>query len=174
MGEISGLAPPEPLADHHEIGNFRSGETTLDDWLKRRARANQASGASRTYVLCRDKRVIGYYALASGVVMVEGAPGRFRRNMPNPIPVAVLARLAVDSDWHGQGLGRALFRDAAGRVVNAADAIGIRGIVVHAISEEAKNFYLALGFDTSPSEPMTLMVTLSDVRAALLPKLKSP
>lgn len=87
--------------------------------------------------------------------------------MPNPIPVAVLARLAVDRDWQGRGMGRALFRDAARRVVHAAETIGIRGIVVHAISAPAKNFYLALGFDASPSEPMTLMVTLSDVRAAL-------
>jgi predicted N-acetyltransferase YhbS len=125
------------------------------------------SGASRTYVVCEGKRVIGYYALASGVVTMGSAPGRFRRNMPNPIPVAVLARLAVAHDWQGRGIGRALFRDAARRVAHAADAIGIRGIVVHAISEEAKKFYLALGFDASPSEPMTLMVTLSDVRAAL-------
>ena len=125
------------------------------------------SGASRTYVVCEEKRVSGYYALASGVITVESAPGRFTRNMPNPIPVAVLARLAVDRDWHGRGIGRALFRDAARRVSHAADAIGIRGIVVHAISEEAKNFYLALGFDASPREPMTLMVTLSDVRSAL-------
>jgi GNAT superfamily N-acetyltransferase len=167
MGEVSGLLPPEPLADHHDLGDFRSGEASLDDWLKRRARANQASGASRTYVVCEEKRVIGYYALASGVVTMGSAPGRFRRNMPNPIPVAVLARLAVAHDWQGRGIGRALFRDAARRVAHAADAIGIRGIVVHAISEEAKKFYLALGFDASPSEPMTLMVTLSDVRAAL-------
>jgi len=125
------------------------------------------SGASRTYVVCEEKRVVGYYALASGVVTVVSAPGRFRRNMPNPIPVAVLARLAVDRDWQGRGMGRALFRDAARRVVHAAETIGIRGIVVHAISAPAKNFYLALGFDASPSEPMTLMVTLSDVRAAL-------
>jgi GNAT superfamily N-acetyltransferase len=170
MGEVSGLAPPEPLADHHGLEDFRSGEVSLDDWLKRRARANQVSGASRTYVVCEDQRVIGYYALASGAVAVEGAPGRFRRNMPNPIPVAVLGRLAVDHDWQGRGIGRALFRDAARRVANAADAIGIRGIVVQAISEEAKKFYLALGFDPSPREPMTLMVTLTDVRAALSQK----
>lgn len=167
MGEVSRLTPPETLASHHEFEAFRSGEVSLDDWLKRRARANQASGASRTYVVCDVSRVIGYYALASGTIAVESAPGRFRRNMPNPIPVAVLARLAVDLDWQGRGIGRALFRDAAGRVAQAADAIGIRGIVVHAISEEAKSFYLALGFDLSPSEPMTLMVTLADIRAAL-------
>jgi GNAT superfamily N-acetyltransferase len=167
MGEVSRLLPPEPLADHHECVEFCCGEASLDDWLKRRARANQVSGASRTYVVCEDKRVIGYYALASGVVTVENAPGRFRRNMPNPIPVAVLARLAVDRNWQGQGIGRALFRDAARRVAHAADAIGIRGIVVHALSDEARNFYLALGFDPSPHQPMTLMVTLTDVKAAI-------
>jgi GNAT superfamily N-acetyltransferase len=160
-------SPPEPLADHHEIQEFNSGESSLDDWLRRRARANQAGGASRTYVICEEKRVIGYYALASGAVMAESATGRLRRNMPDPIPVAVLARLAVDHGWQGRGFGRALFRDAARRVANAADAIGIRGIVVHAISAEAKKFYLALGFDPSPREPMMLMVTLADVRAAL-------
>ena len=99
--------------------------------------------------------------------MLESAPGKFRRNMPDPIPVVILARLALDLAWQGRGLGCALFRDAAHRVVHAADAIGIRGIVVHAISEDAKKFYLALGFDPSPHGPMTLMITLSDVRAAL-------
>jgi GNAT superfamily N-acetyltransferase len=167
MGEVSRLTAPELLAGHHELEEFCCGEASLDDWLRRRARANQVSGASRTYVVSDGNRVVGYYALASGVIAVESAPGRFRRNMPNPIPVAVLARLAVDLDWHGQGIGRALFRDAASRVVQAADAIGIRGIVVHALSEQAKSFYLALGFDPSPSEPMTLMVTLADIRAVL-------
>lgn len=161
------LLPPEPLADHHEIGDFSSGEASLDGWLRRRAKANQVSGASRTYVVCEEKRVIGYYALASGAITVESAPGRFKRNMPNPIPVAVLARLAVDRLWQGRGIGRALFRDAARRIAHAAETIGIRGIVVHAISEDARKFYLALGFDPSPGEPMTLMVTVSDVRSEL-------
>jgi GNAT superfamily N-acetyltransferase len=167
MGEVSSLQPPRPLADDHDVAAFQSGEFPLDDWLKRRARGNQASGASRTFVLCQDVRVIAYYALASGAIAVEAAPGRFRRNMPSPILVAVLARLAVDKEWQGRGIGRALFRDAAHRVAQAADSIGIRGIVVHAISEQAKSFYLALGFDPSPLEPMTLMVTLADIRATL-------
>jgi GNAT superfamily N-acetyltransferase len=87
--------------------------------------------------------------------------------MPDPIPVVVLARLAVDKNYQGRGLGRALFRDAAQRVANAADTIGIRGIVVHAISKEARKFYLALGFDSYPAEAMTLVVTLRDLRATL-------
>jgi GNAT superfamily N-acetyltransferase len=119
-------------------------------------------------VICEGQaRVIGYYALASGVVTVASAPGRFKRNMPDPIPVAVLARLAIDLGWQGKGLGRALFRDAAQRVAQAAEVIGIRGIVVHAISEDARRFYMALGFEPSRHEPMTLMVTLADVRKVL-------
>jgi predicted N-acetyltransferase YhbS len=161
------LTPPEPLTEAHHIADFNCGAASLDDWLKRRARSNQASGASRTFVLCEGEKVIAYYALASGAITMGEAPGRFRRNMPDPIPVVILARLAVDRAHQGKKLGCALFRDAAMRVAQAADAIGIRGIVVHAISEEAKAFYLALGFDPSPLDPMTLMVTLDDVREAL-------
>jgi GNAT superfamily N-acetyltransferase len=158
------LSAPEPLAAHHQLDAFDSGAPALDDWLKRRARANQASGASRTFVLCDGDKVAGYYALASGGIDSSGATGRFRRNMPEPIPVAVLARMAVDRAYQKKGIGRALFRDAALRVLQAADAIGIRGMVVHALTDEAKAFYLALGFDVSPLDPMTLMVTLADIR----------
>ena len=161
------LSAPEPISTNHQIGDFTSGVVSLDARLKRRALANQASGAARTFVVCEAHKIISYYALASGSVTVAGAPGRFRRNMPDPIPVVVLARLAVDRAYHGRGLGRALVRDAARRVVHAADAIGIRGIVVHAISDDAKAFYLALGFDPSPIEPMTLMITLADIRESL-------
>jgi GNAT superfamily N-acetyltransferase len=161
------LSSPEPLSGDHQTDSFDSGESVLDDWLRRRARANQVSGASRTYVVCEVKVVVACYALASGAIAQAVVPGRFRRNMPDPIPVAVLARLAVDRNHQGRGLGRALFRDAARRVAHAADVIGIRGIVVHAISEEARKFYIALGFDPCPAEAMTLVVTLQDVRATL-------
>ena len=161
------LSAPEPLSTQHQIGDFNSGVASLDEWVKRRALANQASGATRTFVVCEANKVVGYYALAFGAVNVAAAPGRFRRNMPDPIPVVVLARLAVDPAHQNRELGRALVRDGARRVVNAADAIGIRGILVHAISEEAKAFYLALGFDPSPIDPMTLMITLSDVRKSI-------
>jgi GNAT superfamily N-acetyltransferase len=161
------LGAPEPLADHHRVDAFDSGTPSLDDWLKKRARANQATGASRTFIVSEGAEVISYYALASGAVSTADAPGRFRRNMPDPIPVAVLARLAIDRAHQGKGLGRALFQDSALRVLNAADAIGIRGMVVHAISEDAKAFYIKLGFDPSPLDPMTLMVTLADIRLNL-------
>jgi predicted N-acetyltransferase YhbS len=136
--------------------------------LKRRALANQASGASRTFVVSEEEtKVVGYYALAASAVSVSEAVGRFRRNMPDPIPVIVLARLAVAVRHQGQGLGRALFQDAARRVVAASDTIGVRGIIVHAISEDAATFYRRLGFDPSPLEPMTLMITLADLRASM-------
>jgi GNAT superfamily N-acetyltransferase len=157
------LSAPEPLAEAHELTDFASGVASLDDWLKRRARGNQASGASRTFVVAEGRRVVAYYAIASGGIGVDSALGRFRRNMPNPIPVVLLGRLAIDRLWQGRGLGRALFRDCAGRVLRAADTIGIRGIVVHAVSEEAKAFYLRLGFEVSPLDPMMLMATLGDV-----------
>ena len=161
------LSAPEPLAGHHQTEVFDSGVVSLDDWLKRRAIQNQASGASRTFVTCEGGRVVGYYALASGAVTSVAAHGRFRRNMPDPVPVAVLARLAVERTYHGQGLGRSLFQDAARRVLYAAETIGIRGLLVHALSDEAKAFYLRLGLDPSPLEPMTLMTTLADLRASL-------
>lgn len=161
------LTAPEPLAAHHDVSAFQSGEDALDAWLKRRALKNQIGGASRSFVVCEGARVVGYYALASGAVAVDVASGRFRRNMPDPIPVVVLGRLAVDQSLHGKGLGRALVQDAARRVLHAADTIGIRGILVHALSGEAKAFYERVGFDPSPLDPMMLMVTLADLQAAL-------
>jgi GNAT superfamily N-acetyltransferase len=161
------LSAPEPLGRHHQIAAFESGVPSLDEWLKRRAAQNQASGASRTFVACDGKDVAGYYALASSAVAPAAAPGRFRRNMPDPIPVVVLGRLAVARSHQGRGLGRALFQDAGRRVIHAAEAIGIRGLLVHALSEEVKAFYVGLGLEESPLEPMTLMCTVADLRAAL-------
>lgn len=161
------LTAPQPLSNHHCCDDFCCGVASLDDWLKRRAYTNQISGASRTFVVCDDQKVVGYYALASGAISVQLVLGKFRRNMPDPIPVVILARLAIDSSYQGQGLGRALFRDAGLRIIQAADTIGIRGVIVHAISEEAKAFYLALGFNLSPVEPMTLMITLNDLRDSI-------
>lgn len=166
MGQGVTLAAPEPLGAQHDTKSFHSRVETLDTWLKRRALKNQASGASRTFVACVDRRVLAYYALASGSVAVAAAPGRFRRNMPNPIPVVVLGRLAVDESQQRRGIGRALVQDTARRVLSAADLIGVRGLLVRALSSDAKAFYEHLGFDASPRDPLLLMVTLNDLRAA--------
>jgi GNAT superfamily N-acetyltransferase len=161
------LGAPEPLSPHHDLAPFTSGVESLDQWLKRRALKNQGSGASRTFVVGQGNRVLAYYALASGAVRLETAPGHFRRNMPDPVPVVILGRLAVDRSLHGQGIGRALVRDAGLRVIQAADTIGIRGMVVHALSDQARAFYESVGFEPSPLDSMTLMVTLTGLKASL-------
>lgn len=161
------LRAPCPLSAEHDLSTFDCGEPTLNEWLRRRAPQNQASGASRTFVCCEGNTVVGYYALAASAVAPTATPGRFRRNMPDPIPVVVLARLAVGSSHQGQGLGRALFQDAARRALHAADAIGVRGLIVHALSDTARAFYLQLGLEPSPLDSMTLVTTFTDLRAAL-------
>lgn len=161
------LQPPEKLNLLHQIESFDSGNSQLDDWLKRRALKNESEGASRTYVLCSGKVVVAYYCLANGAVVQTAATGRVRRNMPDPIPVMVIGRLAVDKHWQGKGIGRALLRDAIFRTLQAAEIAGIRAILVHAISEDAKQFYEKCGFTASPLDPMTLMVKVSDARASL-------
>lgn len=161
------LSAPVPLAADHDVSEFSCGHANLDDWLKRRALANQQTGASRTYVVADDNLVIAYYALASGALACSGASGRLRRNMPDPIPMAILGRLAIDAAHQRKGLGRALFRDAVLRILSAAGTIGIRGLLVHAISDEAAAFYRALGLEALPAEPHTLMITLAELRASL-------
>jgi GNAT superfamily N-acetyltransferase len=122
---------------------------------------NAASGASRTYVVCDDhNHVIGYYALAAGSIAVEAAPGRLRRNMPDPLPVIVLGRLAVHSDWSGRGIGSGLLKDAVLRSIRAGELIGVRALLCHEIDDEAKAFYLRHGFLESPLEARTVLVGL--------------
>ena len=161
------LSAPELLTAYHEVGAFTSGVESLDEWLRRRAMKNQATGASRTFVACDGRRVVAYYSLASSAVAVVEATGRFRRNMPDPIPIVILGRLAVDQYFQGQGIRRALVRDAGYRVIQAADIIGIRGLLVQALSGEAKAFYEHIGFYASSLDPMTLMITLADLKASL-------
>ena len=161
------IGSPEKLSSDHDLAQFQCGEPTLDDWLRRRAPQNEQSGASRTYVVCAGKRVVGYYALAVGAAAHMGAPGRIRRNMPDPVPVMVIGRLAVDHSAQGQGIGPALLKDAVLRTLQAAEIAGIRAILVHAISDAAKGFYEKWGFIASPVDPMTLMITVAEARKAV-------
>ncbi|WP_426786244.1 GNAT family N-acetyltransferase [Salmonella enterica] len=158
------ISTPEPLHAGHILTPFCCGVDSIDNWLKQRAIKNQTTGASRTFVCCgSDSNVLAYYSLASSAVTTNTSPGRFRRNMPDPIPVVVLGRLAVDKSLHGQGVARALVRDAGLRVIQVAETIGIRGMLVHALSDEAREFYQRVGFVPSPMDPMMLMVTLGDL-----------
>ena len=159
----SDISAPEKLLADHDLADFNSGESALDDWLRRRALANEESGSSRTYVVCVGKRVVGYYSLAVGAVAHVDATGRVKRNMPDPIPVMVLGRLAVDQDFQGRGIGSGLLRDAVLRTVQAAEIAGIRAILVHALSDAAKHFYQRHGFMASPINPMTVMITVAEV-----------
>ena len=166
-GGADEVSAPEHLTAQHDLAAFDSRIPTLDDWLKRRALSNEQAGGSRTYVVCAGGRVVGYYALASGGVAQEAATGRVRRNMPDPVPVMVLGRLAVDRAYQGRGLGPGLLRDAILRTLQVAELGGIRAILVHAISDEAKRFYERHGFVASPVDPMTLMITLADAERTL-------
>src|SRR5258706_6002701 len=132
-GGTAEIGAPEHLDSTHDLSKFESGVAALDDWLKRRALANEGTGASRTYVISAAGRVIGYYALATGAVALQTATGRTRRNMPEPIPVMVLGRLAVDANHQDEGLGRALLRDAILRTLQAASIGGTPAILVHTI-----------------------------------------
>lgn len=172
MSSSNSVGPPEKLSAAHDLSGFDSGESVLDDWLRRWALPNEERGASRTYVVCAGKRVVGYYSLAVGAIAHAGAPGRVRRNMPNPVPAMVLGRLAVDKSYQGLAVGTALLRDAVLRTMGAAEIAGIRVILVHAILEAAKHFYEKYGFVTSPADPLTVMITVAEAVKALGGKLR--
>lgn len=159
MGPVTA---PEPLSASHQLAEFLSGESVLDEWLKQRGLRNQALGAARTFVVCRQdtKQVAGFYSLATGSINHTDATGSLRRNMPDPIPVIILARLAVDLSFRGQGLGADLLHDAVLRCYRVAENIGVRAIMVHALTDAAKNFYLHHGFKTSNTQERTLFLRL--------------
>ena len=166
------LTAPEKLGPQHELSEFDCSEPALNVWLQRRAMPNQESGASRTYVICDGTKVVGFYALAVGALAHEIAPGKMKRNMPDPIPVMILARLAVDHRYQGLKLATVMLRDAVIRTLHVAEIAGIRAILVHAVSEEAKGFYERYGFHQSPVDPLTLMITLREAQLVLVQELK--
>jgi GNAT superfamily N-acetyltransferase len=164
------LSAPEKLRTDHDLSKFECAEPALDDWLRRRALQNEESGASRTYVVCAGHQVVGYYALAVGAVAHVETPGRVRRNMPDPVPVMIIGRLAVHKDCQRKKIGPALLRDAVLRTLQAAEIAGVRAILVHAISERARQFYENCGFIASPMDPLTLMITVAEAVKAFVGK----
>ncbi len=159
------LVAPQPLIPAHRVNDFACGEPSLDEWLKRRALNNQQSGASRTFVVVDEgERVFGYYALAAGAVAHQLATGAVRRNMPDPIPVLVLGRLAVDRRAQGIQLGAGMLQDAVNRAITVSQNTGVRALLVQALNEQARGFYQHYGFVPSPHNPMTLMLCLNTLK----------
>ena len=164
---MSGYSVPRPISETDDAATFDSGEPTLDDYLRTRALANHVGGASRCFVTCRDGHIVGYYALASGAVSHSNSTGKFRRNMPDPIPVILLSRLAVDRKHQGCGLGENLLRDAIARAAQVAEQIGVRAILVHALHDQAVSFYTRYNFEPSPTDPLHLMLLIKDAQTSV-------
>lgn len=161
---------PEPLGPDRSLGGFDCGVDSLNTWLPKHARAAAASGSARTYVIedAEQGRVVGYHALCAASVSRREASPRARRGMPrHPIPAVLLARLAVDRSVQGRGLGAFLLRDAMARTFAAAAELGIRVMLVHALDEPARDFYLHHAFEPSPTDPMNLQLLVKDIEASL-------
>ena len=155
----------ENLNSDHRLSEFDCGAPALDDWLKRFALANQAAGATRTYVAARGDRVVSYYALAAGSVARAEATDRVARGLArHPVPVVIIARLAVDRGEQGKGLGAAMLKDALSRVLSAADIVGVRAVLVHAKDESARAFYQHFEFESSPIDPFQMLLLIKDLK----------
>jgi len=155
----------EKLRRDHAIDAFDCGREALNSWLRKHALQNQGAGAAQTYVGLAGGVVVGYYSLAVGQIEYADAPERLRKGLArHPVPIMLLARLAVDKNWQKQGVGRALLRDAVLRTLQAADIAGIRALAVHAKDEQARRYYEQFDFAASPADPLHLMVLLKDVR----------
>lgn len=155
------VSPPVAISGNHQVEKFDCGRDSLNEWLKKRALKNELLMASRTYVVCEDARVIGYYCLATGSIDHKEAPGRVKRNMPSPIPIMVLGRLAVDLEYQGMKLGKGLLKDAVLKTISVSQQVGLKGMLVHAADESAYYFYKAHGFMECPNNPMTLILPIS-------------
>lgn len=168
MSNRSRYGAPRPISEADDFAGFDSGEPSLDEYLRRRAWANHVQGASRCFVTTGEgRKVAGYYALAAGAVDRADSPGSVRRNMPEPVPVILLSRLAVDLKEQGNGVGSHLLRDAIARSVAVADQVGVRALLVHALHDDARAFYAHFEFEPSPTDPLHLMLLMKDARALL-------
>ncbi|MCG2803857.1 MAG: GNAT family N-acetyltransferase [Propionicimonas sp.] len=157
------------MTESDQVGAFQCGEPSLDEYLRRHALNNHFGGGARCFVTMFTGSIAGYYTLSTASIQPAAATGRVRRNMPSPVPVVLLGRLAVDRSHQGRGVGTSLLQDALLRTIAAADQIGVRAMVVHALHEEARAFYLANGFRDSPTDSLHLMVLIKDAIAAFRP-----
>ncbi len=155
----------EKLRRTHPIDTFDCGQEALNQWLRKYALQNQSAGAAQSYVGLADGVVIGYYSLAVGQIEYNDAPERLRKGLAqHPVPIMLLARLAVDKNWQKKGVGGGLLRDAVLRTLQAAEIAGIRALAVHAKDDRARRYYEQFDFIASPAEPLHLLVLLKDIR----------
>ena len=162
------LCAPEPLNVSHQLETFDCGKSELNTWLIRHARQAQSSGSAKTFVTADENRVVGYFSLTVGQVDSLDAPERIRKGMGQyPIPVVILARLAVSIHDQGRGIGTALLQDAIRRTLIIAEQAGIRAMLTHPIDEDANRFYLRFGFTASPLREQQLLLLLKDARNLL-------
>ena len=160
---------PRPITATDQTEDFESGGASLDRYLIERAVSNHIGDIARCYV-CLDEQsgqILGYYTLSAVAIAHTNLPGKVRRNAPNPVPAVLLGRLAVDRSAQGQGLGRFLVRDAILSTLAAADRIGVRALLVHALHQEAASFYESIGFRRSPTDSLHLYLLLADARKSL-------
>ena len=168
MGKPTRLQTPVPLEKSHDLSAFDCGASPLNDYLRKYALANHQNRSARTYVALRGGRVVGYYSLAAGSVQRDDATPRVAKGLANhPVPVFLLARLAVDKSEQGQGLGTALLKDALLRSIQAADIVGCRAVLVHAKDHAAQGFYRKYGFESSPVDEFHLYLLMKDIKASL-------
>jgi len=166
------LSAPQPLGASHRLEEFDCGKPTLNDWLLRHARQAQSSGSARTFVVCDEGRVAGYFSLTVGQIDTLAAPDRIRRGMGQyPIPLVILARLAIDRNYQRRGLGFSLLQDAISRTVAVAEQARIRALSTHPIDAEANAFYRRFGFEPTPAHERQLILLLKDARRFVGPKL---
>jgi len=162
------LRRPVALEKGHDLSTFDCGVQRLNDYLRKYAFTNHQNRSARTYVAVRGERVVGYYTLAAGSVGREETPRRVAQGLGQyPVPVILLARLAVDMSEHGHGLGGGLVKDAILRAAQAADIIGVRAILTHAKDEAAKTFYTHFGFEPSPVNELHLYLLMKDIQKTL-------
>jgi GNAT superfamily N-acetyltransferase len=165
---VGHFSPPEKLAAAHETAGFDSGAPALDEWLRRFALAAQHAETCRSFVVCEGNRVVGFYSLAVGAVDHLAVPARVAKGVGrHPVPTMLLARLAVHRSYAGKGLGKGLLKDAIQRTTQAAGMAGIRAILVHAKDEEARKFYPHFSFESSPLDPLQMLLLMKDARKAV-------